>query len=431
MLKAIFQRFKRNEDGNISIMFVGSFVTLNLLAGVAIDLSLMHKAQEKLQDITDAAALAAVKHGGTIQDRKTYFNEYVNLLADMSNDARPVVSDTLTIEETDTSISLEANVSMPHDLVWLDNFFSFDHVAATTKVEIGVENIEVALAIDISSSMKGARLTEAKASTELFIKQLLNDSSTINQISISLIPFGGTVRVPEELSHLLDVPKKGLKDYSQHWIGGEWNQCFEYDISDISDGIDPKGSYSVTPDFWSWNKTNPWCPLAGNEFVPLTDDADNLLNKVATLSLSDGTGSDHGMRWAFETLNHEWVNKLPGGLENTPAANDDDTKKYIVFMTDGGITEQHYVQNRYISGSPPYNSRRKKMTTFNESLNAFYESCDEAKDNDIEVYTIGYNLSRDTAEEQLKNCASTSANYIDASTGNLESVFAKHYLQEE
>ena len=425
MLKTIFKQYKKNEDGNIAVMFVGSFLMLYLLVGTAVDVSMMHRSQAKLQDLTDAAALATLKFGGDTDDREAFFIEYVNLLSEQSNNSGPVTSKELIIQETDTAITLQAKVSTPHKLVLLDHFFNFDHVVATTNVEIGIDHYEIALAIDISSSMAGARLREAKASTELFVEQLLSDASLTDRVSISLVPFGGTVRVPEELDTLLETPSEGLEEFSNYWIGGEWNQCFEYELSDISNGIDLDATYAATPDFWSWNKTNPWCPLAGNEFVPLTDDLDTLIAKVDTLSLSDGTGSDHGMRWAFETLNHDWENRLPGGLEDTPAAHTDRTKKVIVFMTDGGITQQHYLLDSFRTGQPPFNSKRKKLTSYSGSLNAFYSACDEAKDHDIEVYTIGYNLSTRRAEGELQNCATTTDHYIDASSGNLESVFAE------
>jgi len=425
MLKSIFRQYKKNEDGNISVMFIGSFLMTYLMVGTAIDLSMMHKSQEKLQDLTDAAALATVKFGGDADDREAFFIEYVNLLSAQSNNSGGVISKELIIRETDTEVTLEAKVSTPHQLVLLDHFFDFDNVVATTKVEVGIDNYEIALAIDISSSMEGERLREAKASTELFVEQLLNDASLTDRVSISLVPFGGTVRVPEELNTLLETPSEGLEEFSNYWIGGDWNQCFEYELSDIADGLDLDATYAATPDFWSWHRTNPWCPVEGNEFVPLTDDLDTLIEKVETLSLSDGTGSDHGMRWAFETLNHDWENRLPGGLEDTPAAHTDGTRKIIVFMTDGGITQQHVLLDSFRTGQPPFNSRRRKLTSFNGSLNAFYSACDHAKENDIEIYTIGYNLARNSSEQQLQNCATTAGHYIDASTGNLESVFAE------
>ncbi|MEP3656033.1 MAG: TadE/TadG family type IV pilus assembly protein [Litorimonas sp.] len=418
------QNLKENDDGNVSLMFAVSFMATFIVIGAALDLSLMYSSKSKLQNLTDAAALAALQYDGTIQEKEDFFVDYVNLVAKASGEDGSIVTTTVDIKKTDELLSLDANVNVGFDLMMLNGYHELDTVSVDTSVQVGLSDIEIALVIDISSSMRGNRLTEAKKSAALFIDQIFSDVSLNGRVGISFVPFGGTVRVPIEMEYLLETPDEGLQSYSKNWIDGKWNQCFEFDIDDVREGIDLEDTFRPLPDFWSWNRTNPWCPLEGNEMVPLTDDADRLKEKIDMLSLSDGTGSDHGMLWGYETLNEAWKNKLPGGLEDTPAANNSTVKKVLVFMTDGGITSQHYVRDQNKVGLPPFNSKRKTRINYANSLTNFYSLCEKAKQDGIELFTVGYNINNSKHENPLKICASSGAHYIDARTGDLEGVFA-------
>ena len=423
-LRNLLGQYKTRTDGNVSLMFGASFVASLSLIGAVFDLILLNKSKQHVQYLTDAAVLAALQFEGTIEEKEAAFAEHIRLLSNLSTGEDLDFTSSVDIEVNDGALVMTADVAITHEYIMLQHLGSPPSITIRTKAEKGIEDIEIALVLDISSSMNGARITEAKAAATLFIEQLLTDEELDGRISISLVPFGGTVRVPVELSTLLDTPLAELEDYSENWIGGEWNQCFEFDAEDTENGIKPNGSYRVTPDFWSWNKNNPWCPTSGNELVPLTDDKDALVERVDALTLSDGTASDHGMAWGFETLNPEWKNNFPGALADTPADLTDKTKKVMVFMTDGGITSQHYVRDSDKTGSVPYNSKRRVLIPGRDTLKSFLGACDRAKDSDIDVFTIGFNLTRTTHKATLEACATTPTNYIDARTGDLDNVFA-------
>lgn len=435
----LLKRFKTETDGNVSIMFASSFLATFIVVGAAFDIMLMSKSKAKVQYLTDAAALAALQYDGDVEEKEAAFKEHMASLAEASGHPGGIETSYIMIEETETAFTLEATVNVPHDLIMLQNVNNFEKLSVETSAVMGIENIEIALVLDISSSMRGTRITEAKKSATLFVDELLKDQSLDGRVSISLVPFGGTVRVPEEMRGLLDYTDSSEEhleaslnpasdeddsiDFPEKWIDGKWNQCFEFDTEDIQNGIDPDGSYRPIADFYSWTRTNPWCPLAGSEMVPLTDDADLLEARIETLSLSDGTGSDHGMAWAYETLNNKWENKFPGGLKDTPAENQAATRKIIVFMTDGGITSQHYVRDQDFVGEPIFNSKRKVRVPYRDSLSGLYNACDTAKAKEIEIYTIGYLLTRNSERAQLEYCASSTSHNLSSNAGDLDNVF--------
>lgn len=412
-----------DQQGSFSILFVMSLFVAYLSIAIVVDVSKIHQSREKLQSISDAAALYTLKHDSEAEQKAEVFKDYVNQLAKSMGEDIHITTTRINVQETDERISLVASTTAPFKLTMVKFMSSFDKVSVDINAEIGIEDIEVALVIDISSSMANARITEAKASAKLFVEQLLEDDSIAGRVSISLIPFGGTVRVPAEMKTLLQTPDEGLEAYGKYWIDGKWNQCFEFDIEDVKEGVKYDKTYRAMPDFYSWNETNPWCPREGNEFMPLTNDALALTAKIDNFTLSDGTGSDHGMHWGYESLNHYWENKLPGGLVDTPASNYTGVKKVIVFMSDGGITAQHYVRDENMTGSVPFNSRKKRRISYTNALVAFEHLCDKAKSEDIEVYTIAYLISRASHREPLQNCASSEAHYVDARSGELENIF--------
>ncbi len=425
----LLKRFRNETDGNVTVMFAISFTAAFLMIGAAFDIILLNKNQANVQYLADAAALSALQFDGDISEKEAVFVETVNAFAKASGRTNGIETSYINIEETETSLTLEATVVTPNELIMLQNVEGFDSFSTSTAAVIGSENIEIALTLDISSSMAGTRIAEAKKSASLFVNELLKDENLEGRISISLVPFGGTVRVPEVMIDFIEVPgglhlrESFFEEYENKWIDGKWNQCFEFDISDIENGIDPNGGYPVTPDFWSWNSNNPWCPRAGSELVPLTDDAELLEERINSVSLSDGTGSDHGMAWAYSTLNDEWKNRFYDSLKDTPADNKSSTRKIIVFMTDGGITKQHFVQEDDQVGEPPFNSKRRALTSFNDSRDAFYSVCDTAKEKEIEIYTIGYQLNNNNQRKQLEYCATSTSHNISSDAGELENVF--------
>ena len=420
----IFARFKNDRRGNVTIMFAVSFIASISVIGAAFDLSLLNKSKQHAQYLADAAALAALQFEGTLEEKEAVFTEHIQALAQLSGGGEIPVTSHVNIEVSESDLILNAEVYVPHELIMLHHLEGFDRIGLTTQAQKGIRDIEIAMVIDISSSMDGSKIIEAQAAATLFVEQLLEDEALDERISISLVPFGGTVRVPVELSTLLETPLDQLNEYSENWIDGEWNQCFEYDLDDTRNGIKPSRSYRVTPDFSAYAKRNPWCPTRGNELIPLNDDKAALLNRIDTLTLSDGTGTDHGLAWGIETLNPEWKNRFPGAQANKPEDLTSNTNKILVLMSDGGITEQRFVPENRRSGEPPYRARgRDTLIPERDTIVAFEGGCDRARADNIEVFVIGFDLRNNADKSLLESCATTLANYISADTGDLEGVF--------
>jgi hypothetical protein len=102
---------------------------------------------------------------------------------------------------------------------------------------------------------------------------------------------------------------------------------------------------------------------------------------------------------------------------------DTETRKFLIVMTDGANTYSRHYQaygwssDGRISGS---GSTQREMNTRTS------ESCTEAKDNKVEVFTIAYNNPGWTTEQMMRNCASNggSGHYFKAKNrGELMKAF--------
>jgi len=121
-------------------------------------------------------------------------------------------------------------------------------------------------------------------------------------------------------------------------------------------------------------------------------------------------------------------------FNNRPAAWDDtETRKIIVLMTDGAITEQFRPNDPTDEGNSNYilgnsnASSRKQITSKTDNVTSFDSICVVAKSttHDVEVYTVAFGNPGSTATTQMRDCASEpKADYFYSTSGaGLTDVF--------
>ena len=90
--------------------------------------------------------------------------------------------------------------------------------------------------------------------------------------------------------------------------------------------------------------------------------------------------------------------------------NDDETKKFIVLLTDGAQTQ------------PAWGNRNRRNVPNGETN--LEEMCANIKDKGVTLITIAFDLRDTRTENRLRNCASGSENFFDAnSNSDLASAF--------
>ena len=414
----LLQRFWKSKDGNFAILSAVALSTILFAVAVAVDSSRLVQASSRLKDLTDSAALAAtVGQNKTIDERRAAFETAMESGLAISPELLGYTYN-LTYKTDGNVAVLKATSNSEASLFFPATRGNGKFVNAASEVTVGREHIEVALVLDISSSMNGPRIKELQASATNFVQTLMNNNGINGRIAISIVPFGGTVKLPNDLSYMLNPPPTNL-----HWVGGQWNGCLQTPPSEFQNGITPQHRLDYVPDFFAFGLQNNWCPGPGNEMVPLSRSQNVLLDKISNLTLSDGTGLDIGVAWGLATLDRRWRGHQQFTAAGAPRNFNSRTKKIMVVMTDGKITFQLFPNSSELAGPLPFQASNQLTVTQEEAETGFQDICDLTRSKDIEVFTIGFELDASKVDS-LAYCGTTPDHNFEADLGELSTAFS-------
>ena len=206
-LKTFATRFANDRRGNIAMMFALALPPLLLTTLGAIDIARVSTVHVKLQDALDAATLAAARsrHTDNINIQEVgYAALRANLPArdDVTLDAAKT---TFTLNAATGTVAGDASVNVKTLVANIvlppyGQFFG-DQVPVSAHSEVQRATgglIEVALVIDNTLSMNGAKIANTKAAAIDLIDRLETASKGAieeDAIKIALVPFSQTVRV--------------------------------------------------------------------------------------------------------------------------------------------------------------------------------------------------------------------------------------------
>ena len=472
----------KNTSGNVSILAGLLIVPTMVLVGSGLDIVRATTQSTKLQSALESATLAsasltnkrAVK--SVVQD---YLDTNLSGNKSLLSSLNVVVTETTKLNSK--TVNIKANASVDTYFMRMVGVKSLPISAESTAVQAAT-SIELSVVIDISSSMYGKKLQNLVASGKAFIGEVLSNQNG-DRTSVSIVPFGGTVNLGEDLFNDHVVPfSDDTKDPSQAEYdgaasikGGEFRftggaNCIELLPEDFSGDRLPLAARSQVPDFWKWTNNHPWCPTDKNAIVANSNDRKALETVFDNIGLSDGTGMDHGAAWGLKMLSPDYRGHIGGNFSDRPANYDEDgALKVMVIMTDGGITSQlrpldasigntHKNRPEIKPGEAPYsinlppnykqvgadhktyvaqwgraNNKNQQVlyqggdVTSKGEHNAaryFMKVCDEAKQKGIVVYTIGYQIKAESnADGLLSYCASDPSKYYFVETVDISSAF--------
>jgi len=460
-----FTRLRKAERGNVVMIFALSLFPIFAVAGAAIDISRIQSAKIQTSALLDQAVLAATNLSSTddpVTLVETWMESQISQFGYQVEDLDIQVNAIMALNSK--SVSATAKLTVDTAIMHL---FGKDQVTiqvASAAVQ-SIPNIEIAMVLDISSSMRGNRLSSLKTASTEFVDIMLTDT-TKDATSISVVPFGGTVNIGSTLFNKFAVRTTDfgtITDPSeiQYHIGtdvenGDFrftdgNTCIEAVQTDYSTAMLPNYSRAQVPDFWRWWNNHPWCPEDASAVFFNSNDAGAIKAHLNGMLLSDGTGMDIGALWGLKTLSPSFRGELGGDFSDRPLDfNEDQSKKVMIVMTDGAITAQNRPEeisignvhtNRPTNYAPHSSaksnqgnrgnmqttrSRGSASTTSanNSGVGRFKKSCEAAKGEGILVFTIGFQISDGSLPDKiLEECASTPAFYYHVEGLDLSATF--------
>ena len=451
--RSILSKFRFCARGAVAVIWGIALVPILIAAGTAVDWARYIDAHSDLQATVDGAVLAAVNAkrsnpGLSDEELEAIAQSYFN-----SNNNSGITAKTVALERTssadeNSAYRLTAIGDQPTTLMSVANIDSMDHtVNAEATVATGMP-LELALVLDVTGSMTGAKIAALKTAASDLIKYLMEPEASAAKISI--VPFSDYVNVGTKYrkASWISVPddyteskyqctmskpvisktncKKVKKTCSNDGVKYECTQ----EQCDITYGK-PVESCGIKKTTHKWNGCVGSRPYPYNindqgyakekvpglldiscarTLTPLSDDEKALDKEIKALSASGNTYIPAGLLWGWRTLTA--IEPFDQAQTKEAMAKKGGIRA-LVLMTDGANVR-----------SPRYPDHAGSNVALANQLMS--ETCKNVKNDGVQLYTIAFEVNDATTEDLLRQCATSDENYYDAEdAAQLAAAFAE------
>ncbi|MGL1920379.1 MAG: VWA domain-containing protein [Hyphomicrobiales bacterium] len=382
--------FVSNATGQISMMFALLLIPLAAFIGGALDFTQQISYTNKLQATLDSVSIAVAKEiarDSTASDASLEAIAYAIYNVNITNPTN-VSTSPFTINRSNGILTVMQNGSLKTSFMGLVGTPTLP-INVVSTVNIQRKDVELALILDTTGSMRGQKLKDLKSASRELVNTLLDGGEGLASVRIGLVPWSTGVNVWDDRKttikkntsgkHYCASSRKTAKDVSPA------TENLPYAYGNIEGYTDRWGNFIIT------NKKPEQCP--NRQIVPLTDKKATLIDEIGKWSANYWTASDVGLTWGWGVLSPKWNDYWDA--ENQAKPYHGDAKKFAILMTDGDNTLEHVKSNK----------RSKKL-------------CKAMKKEGIQIYTIAFKVSTSDAVKLMKKCASKPDMYINASSGD-------------
>jgi Flp pilus assembly protein TadG len=453
-------RFTSESSGNIVIIFALALTLLGGAVGVAVDYARASRTDEQLQAALDSAVLAAARRQSIDDpDAEKAITDF--LYANFKN-ANPGLNVAITASvQANGRVRATAKTSVNTTFMRLFGKQKVD-VDASSSAQFGASFADIALVLDNTTSMEGARMAALKDSAKRLVDILYAVPRADNKIRVGLVPFAQYVNVgmgnrhepwiDVEDDNIETVPPGPCANQCVRWTPAE--NCHPVTYTCYRDGIpsscndtrcDPQTCLEeqyICPS--SYTRERKWYGCVGSRPYPLDvqtssdfatrvpgvlevgyvrwarcpepitrlsnvkddiKDAIDAMNAMPKLAWDDWSGNTYipsGLIWGWRALS----SGLPF-QDGTNMAAKPDAKRYLVLMTDGVNT---------VAPNPPGpvhdNVIEDRAHVSANNLTA--EACQNIKNEGIIIFAVAFEVTDATTRNMLEACASAPPYYFAA-----------------
>lgn len=417
-----------NQDGGIAMAMGLLVVPLALLLGLAVDGGLAYSARSKLQGAADSAVLAgaqaaSVEGSDVLADAKKYFD--ANYPEEFIGGQLTTFESTFNDESRELTVNAEAEI--PTAFMRVAGFETMS-VAVRSTAQQQLSGIELALVLDVTGSMNradpsgGTKINSLKTAANSLLDIIYGENDTIDDVAVSVIPYNTTINLGSDRTGF-------LTGFDADSFGADgWKGCVE--ARDGGNDLDdtPPSEEAFTALLWPVDDRNnresdPNKGCLDSEVLPLTSEKSVVSEHIDDLEADGFTMTNVGFTWGWRTISPRWQGEW--GTNGVPVAYDHPTiKKAIIFMTDGiaVVPQGRYTAYGFLrEGRLGSQNRRRAAGEINDRL---LETCELAKAEEIEVYTVMFALDDASVERDYRACATSDDHFFDAPDGDeLEAAF--------
>jgi Flp pilus assembly protein TadG len=209
-----FNRFLKDQSGNMAVVVALSALPLMMAGGAAVDYGNWVSVQARLQAATDAAALAAGREANLDEAelRRVATDYFMSNFGTPRNAGTPNM--TMTVDASG-KLRIDANVTVDNYLLKTVGRDS-QYISASAEVSKEATGLEVALVFDNTGSMASqSRLSTLKVAANDFVEILFGPRDEADTLKVAVVPFSQFVNVGPDKSNNVWVDTNGLSAQSR------------------------------------------------------------------------------------------------------------------------------------------------------------------------------------------------------------------------
>lgn len=408
-------RAARDTSGAVAVIFGLSAMVLLTMIGVALDASRAYNISSRIQNVLDAAALAAAKklsleEGSNTEVQQAALNHLEMQQSQFKIWGAIPSNPNVTIDRAKSAVSMSVDVTMSSIAGSLSSLLPQIAFTPTATAIYEVKRVELAMVLDITGSMNWSgsdgkpKLDGLKEAAEDIIKVLSNTTTAAGLVRVGLVPYSASVNAGpyfDAVTHdgsgdTCVVERSGSYAYTDNSPGGGAH----LGTSDTS----VQGYYS--------------CP--DSSVVPLTDinnatQRNFLIDRVKALAAVGGTAGHIGAAWGWYMVSPNWSGIWPSA--SVPKPYSPTVTKAVLLMTDGDFNSAYGN-----GGGGLGSSARTDVLVPGSSPYQAKQLCDNMKAAGIRIYSVAF-MAPIAAESLLKDCSGESNFYDASNTTQLKAAF--------
>ncbi len=422
----------KSRSGNFGVTTALIIGVLIAVIGLAINVNTALARRDQLQQVADAAALAAAASGGNnLAQMRKAADAYFLAQAESKLGSTATISD-FTYDKTTGRVTLSATSDVP---VFMGGGLlpSSFPVSVLAEAEQGQgTKIEVALVLDTTASMAGQKMTDLKAAANAMLDVFDKSKKDGQDVKFSLVVFANDVNLGKNNyrnEKWLSIPADQVVNYNNCWsplisksgctmktctwyndgspVNYQCEECTNYvygpqtctpaSYTNTYNGcVGSRQSPNDTKDnFASFNMPIPGlydgCDGYIPPLIPLTDNLTKIRQGVNAMTPYGDTYISPGILWGWYSLSPQ--EPLTEGAAYSPTV-----RKYVVVMTDGTNTRSPADPNA-TWGTHHWGG---DTDAANQNMTA---TCNNAKKDGIIMYTVTVGIANSETDQRLEACA--------------------------
>lgn len=396
--------FGRNEEGTILVITAICMVAVFTAAGAAMDYSRIASTKSKMNSALDSAVLAAgieLSRGETSQAKiRDVFENFFRANLNGANEnptAFNITSFSVDTQSGEINAKVETKVSA--SLMRLAGFDTLDVISEATSI-FDITDVEVAMMLDVTGSMRGQKIADLKAAAKDAINILIPDNNT-RGVRIGLVPYATSVNAGRPLAQRVtrgndQVQVAGPAQFTSSQ-NVPTNGCVtgrggRNATNDVTYRNAPLGSDARTVNN---SRRDLRCPSA--EVQPLTNNRNQLRSQIDRYVAEGWTAGHLGVAWSYYLLSENWRDAF--NSQNKPEPYSSDVQKIAILMTDGEFNTAY----EGIGSNSPFAVNAGLSNQRALDLCADMKQA-KAGNPGIIIYSIAFQAPA-SAEATLRNCA--------------------------